>query len=109
MRGMTSHLDHATRWISSAYQLRAELDTEYERPRPRPDHIGRLNSQLKHARELAAVHAQLAQVSATYDLRAELAELAQDLNADPVAAQLGIEVKLSPAERALALVDGRSE
>lgn len=83
MTTMTTDLDHSTRQLELANELQKALSREYASSRPRPHEVGRLNAHMRHARELAAIHAQRAQVRALYDLSSIVAELARDLAAEP--------------------------
>ena len=64
---MTEHFQEARLLLAEADKVRDALDAAYAID-PTPHHeIGRLNSHLKHCREMAGVHAALAVVQAEYD------------------------------------------
>lgn len=81
--GMTDHFALAVASMETAGILRDSLQAAYDHKPTDVREVAKLNADLRHVLTVAKLHTNLANVQATYDLRAELAQLAKDLNADP--------------------------
>ena len=99
---MTDHFARSVELMDRAESLRSSIDLAHtERPK-NPVKIARLNDRLRFTLTMAKLHANLAEVQAMYDLRAEVTELVCDLTSVPPFIP-------QPRARALGVVEGSVE